>query len=82
MLHGLTRIGTSEDCGLVVAQVAAYLDQPTGPINLMTATHPHPIARRFQAGMSFLHRTCPDQFQALATRVDTAKLPPTIGPCS
>jgi len=75
VLLGLTRIGTSEDCALVVAQVEAYLDQPTGPIHLMTGHTPMPHRTPFQAGMSFLHRTCPDQFAALATRAHTAKLP-------
>jgi hypothetical protein len=75
VLLGLTRIGTSEDCALVVAQVEAYLDQPTGPINLMTGQTPMPHRTSFQAGISFLHRTCPDQFAALATRAHTAKLP-------
>ncbi len=72
VLIGLTRIGTSEDCALVAAQVEAYLDQPTGPINLMTGHTPMPHRTSFQAGMSFMHRTCPDQFAALATRARAA----------
>lgn len=75
VLIGLTRIGTSDDCALVAAEVEAYLDQPTGPINLMTGHTPMPHRTSFQAGMSFLCRTCPDQFAVLTTRAHTAILP-------
>jgi len=75
VLIGLTRIGTSEDCALVAAQVEAYLDKPTGPINLMTGHTPVPHRTSFQVGISFLHRTCPDRFASIATRAHAAKLP-------
>ena len=75
VLLGLTRVGTSDDCAFVASEVEAYLKRPTGPINLMTGHTPIPHRTSFQAGMSFLHRTCPDQFEALATRAHSAKLP-------
>jgi HEAT repeat protein len=75
LLIGLTRIGTSADCALVSAQVEAYLDQPTGPINLMTGHTPIPHRTSFQVGMAFLHRICRDEFEALAARAQAAKLP-------
>ena len=75
VLLGLTRIGTSADCALVAAEVEAYLEKPTGPINLMTGHTPIAHRTLFQAGMSFLHRTCPEQFARLATRAQSAKLP-------
>jgi hypothetical protein len=75
VLLGLTKVGTKDDCGLVAAEVEAYLEKPTGPFNLMTGQTPMPHRTAFQAGMSFMHRTRPDQFAAFATRARATKLP-------
>lgn len=75
LLLGLTKAGTKDDCALVAAEIETYLQSPTGPINLMTGLVPVPHRTSFQAGMTFLHRTCPDQFAALAARAHTARLP-------
>ncbi len=76
VLLGLTRIGTKDDCTEVAAEVAAYLEKPMGPINLMTGFVPVAHRSAFQAGMSFLHRICPDRFAELAEEALRSKLPP------
>ena len=75
VLLGLAKVGTKDDCALVAAEIEAYLQKPTGSINLMTGLVPVPHRTSFQAGMSFLHSTCPERFAALAARAHQSTLP-------
>lgn len=75
IVSAICRLGTADDCELVEAEIGDYLRKPTGPINLLTGHARIRFPTAFQAGMSFLKRTCPERFERLSTRALDVDLP-------